>query len=84
LTARESVNQKLYVNDPYMNKQVKTYGAIMDKYGMSFFGSQEFPWSQMEKFIISAFEATFAGSKTPQKALDEFVTEADKILKKAK
>jgi multiple sugar transport system substrate-binding protein len=84
LTARVSVNENLYLNDPYMNKQVKTYGNIMGLYGMPFFGSQEFPWSQMSNFFISAIEGAFAGSKTPQKALDDFVTEANKILKKAK
>jgi len=81
LTASKAVNATLYQNDPYMNEQVATFGRIMGEYGMPFFGSQEFPWSQMDKFFISALEATFAGSKTPQQALDGFVVEGNRVLK---
>ncbi len=84
LTARRSVNEGLYKDDPYMNEQVEVYGDIMDKYGIPFFGSQEFPFSQMEKYFTAALEAAFAGTKTPEKALNDFVTEANKILSKQK
>ncbi|HBJ80943.1 MAG: multiple sugar transport system substrate-binding protein [Pseudothermotoga sp.] len=84
LTARKSVNETLYQNDPYMNEQVKRYAHIMDNYGIEFFGSEEFPWSQMNAHFVAALEAIFAKTKTPQQALNEFVSEANKILKKAK
>ncbi|MFN4190909.1 MAG: hypothetical protein ACK4E2_07930 [Pseudothermotoga sp.] len=84
LTARKSVNETLYQNDPYMNEQVKRYAHIMENYGVEFFGSEEFPWSQMNAHFVAALEATFAKTKTPQKALDDFVVEANKILKKVK
>ena len=84
LTARKSVNETLYQNDQYMNEQVKRYAHIMDNYGIEFFGSEEFPWSQMNAHFVAALEAIFAKTKTPQQALNEFVSEANKILKKAK
>ena len=82
LTARRSVNEILYKDDPYMNEQVETFAGIMDNYGMPFFGSQEFPWSQIQPHFISAIEAAFAGNKTPQRALDDFVAEANRILQR--
>ncbi|MDI6863752.1 MAG: sugar ABC transporter substrate-binding protein, partial [Pseudothermotoga sp.] len=84
LTARRSVNELLYKDDPYMNEQVRRYAQIMDKYGMEFFGSQEFPWSQMNAHFVAALEATFSKSKTPEQALNDFVREANRILKKVK
>jgi multiple sugar transport system substrate-binding protein len=84
LTARKSVNETLYQNDQYMNEQVKRYAHIMDNYGIEFFGSEEFPWSQMNAHFVAALEAIFAKTKTPQQALNEFVSEANKILKKTK
>jgi len=84
LTARESVNKTLYADDEYMKEQVETYAYIMDQYGLEFFGSQEFPYSQMKKFLIAAFEGAFSGTKTPEQALNDFVKEGDKILKKIK
>lgn len=84
LTARRSVNEQLYEDDPYMNRQVQTFGMAMDNYGIDFFGSQEFPSSQMTKYLIAAFEAAFGGTKTPEQALDNFVKEANKIVKKYK
>lgn len=84
LTARRSVNDTLYRNDPYMNEQVKQYGRIMDEFGMPFFGSQEFPYTEMGKFMTAVFEASFAGTKTPEQALNDFTKEANAILKKYK
>lgn len=84
LTARESVNKMLYKDDDYMKEQVNTYAYTMDQYGLDFFGSQEFPFSQMKKFLIAGFEGVFSGTKTPEEALTEFVKEGNKILQKIK
>ncbi|MCD6239787.1 MAG: sugar ABC transporter substrate-binding protein [Thermotogae bacterium] len=84
LTARKSVNENLFEDDPYMNAQVKKYATILHKYGMRFFGSKEFPYSQIKKYLIAAFEAAFAETKTPQQALDDFAREANNILKSHK
>jgi len=82
LTARDSVNKVLYQNDPYMNEQVQEFAKIMDKYGMDFFGSQEFPFTQIQNYFTAALEAAFSKTKTPQKALDDFVIEANRVLDK--
>lgn len=84
LTSRKSVNAMLYEGDEYMKEQVDTFGNIMGDYGMEFFGSQSFPWTEMEKYFTASLEAAFAGTKTPQEALDYFNVEANKILKKRK
>lgn len=84
LTARRSVNEQLYQDDAYMNEQVQTFGRVMDEYGVPFFGSQEFPYSQMSKYLTAVWEASFAGTKTPEQALNDFVKEANIILKKQK
>ncbi|HRW34312.1 MAG TPA: sugar ABC transporter substrate-binding protein [Thermotogota bacterium] len=84
LTSRKSVNAMLYEGDEYMKAQVDVFGDIMGDYGMEFFGSQSFPWSEMEKYFTASLEAAFSGTKTPQQALDYFNVEANKILEKRK
>lgn len=84
LTARRSVNEKLYIDDAYMKEQIDSYSRIMDNYGMSFFGSKEFPFDEMSKFLKAVFESAFSGTKSSQEALDDFVNEANKILEKHK
>jgi multiple sugar transport system substrate-binding protein len=84
LTSRKSVNAMLYEGDEYMKEQVETFGNIMGEYGMEFFGSQSFPWAEMDKYFIASLEAAFSGTKTPQEALDYFNVEANKILEKRK
>lgn len=84
LTSRKSVNAMLYEGDEYMKAQVDVFGDIMGNYGMEFFGSQSFPWSEMEKYFTASLEAAFSGTKTPQQALDYFNEEANKILEKRK
>ena len=84
LTARKSVNAKLYSGSTYLSQQVRTYSKIMDDYGMPFFGSEEFPWTPMSNHLTAAFEASFAGTKPAQKALNDFTDAANDILKKQK
>jgi len=84
LTARRSVNENLYMDDAYMKEQVGSYSRIMDNYGIPFFGSMEFPYAEMSKFLSAAFESAFSGTKSPQQALDDFAIEANKILEKNK
>ncbi len=82
VTARDSVNQTLYLDDPYMNVQVQRFSDIMAHYGRPFFGSQEFPWSQINDHFIAALEGAFSGTKSPQRALDDFVNEANRIIQR--
>ncbi len=82
LTARRSVNaDTLYKDDPYLSAQVQTFARAMDQYGMPFFGSPEFPYSKVNKYLIAAFESAFSGTKTAQEALDDFVSQGNQALK---
>ena len=84
LTARKSVNEILYQDDPYRNEQAALFAEVIGEYGIPFFGSQEFPWSQISKFFVSALQGAFGGTKTPQEALDYFVDEANKVIERMK
>jgi multiple sugar transport system substrate-binding protein len=82
LTARKSVNELLFQNDEYLNEQAQTFARVMDETGRDFFGSQSFPWAQIDKFFVSALEGAFSLTQTPQLALDGFVLEANRVLQR--
>jgi len=82
LTARKSVNELLFQNDEYLNEQAQTFARVMDETGRDFFGSQSFPWAQIDKFFVSALEGAFSLTQTPQQALDGFVLEANRVIQR--
>ena len=84
LTSRKSVNKVLYEGNQYMKEQVAVFGDIMGDYGIEFFGSQTFPWTEMSKYFTASMESAFGGTKTPAEALKYFTDEANTILKKRK
>lgn len=78
VTARKSVNEHLYDGSPFA-QEVAVYTQAMD-HSIAFLGSPEIDFGPAKDHLQAMFEAVFARNKTPEKALEEFAKEANRIL----
>ncbi|NMB11324.1 MAG: sugar ABC transporter substrate-binding protein [Firmicutes bacterium] len=78
ITARDSVNQDLYVDSVFAD-EVSIYANAIQN-GHQYYGSLDVDFTPARKFWQAAFEAAFTRDKTPKEALTEFAQEANKVL----
>lgn len=80
VTARKSVNADLYKGSVF-EKEIDVYTRAIEN-GKRYFGSADIDFVPLEKHLQAAFEAAFSGTKTPKKALDDFVSTGNRLIKR--
>ena len=82
ISARNSVNQEIYRTDAWLEfkPDIDRYAAELSTYGYLFHGSPLFEYSKIRPFVGSLFQAVYGRSKIPEKAVKDFVKEANAAL----
>lgn len=78
VTARASVNKDLYEGYDFENEIDVYLRAIA--HGIPYFGSAELDTAPADNHFIAMLEAAFSRTRTPQQALDEFVSQANRLV----
>jgi multiple sugar transport system substrate-binding protein len=81
ISARKSANEEMYKTDQWLEfkPDIERYAAELSNYGVRFFGSAEFSpnWTKAAKHMTAAVEAVYARTKTPEKAMADFIRDAN-------
>lgn len=78
VTARKSVNEVIYEGSKFAD-EISVYMQAIEN-GVPYFGSSDVSFSPAEPFLQAMFEAAFARTKTPEQALNDFASEANRVL----
>ncbi len=80
ISARKSANEEMYKSEEWIDfkPDIARYEQEIADYGVRFWGSQEFDpiWTKAKKHMKAAFEAVYARTKTPEKAMADFIKDA--------
>lgn len=79
LSARESANQLMYHDLPDIRSEVSTYLDIIAR-GVRYYGSPTLNLTEANRHMQAMFEAVLSRDKTPQRAADDFVATANRIV----
>ena len=81
ISGRKSANEEMYKSEKWLEfkPDIERYAAELSDYGVRFFGSLEFSpnWNKVEKYFKAAIEAVYARTKTPEKAMADFIKDAN-------
>ncbi len=82
ISARNSVNQEIYRTDAWLEfkPDIDLYAAELSTYGYLFQGSPLFDYPKIRPLVGAMFQAVYSRSKTPEKAVKDFVKEANAAL----
>ena len=80
ISGRKSANAEMYKSDEWLEfkPDIARYEQELADYGVRFWGSQEFEptWNKAREHMTAAFEAIYARTKTPEKAMADFIKDA--------
>lgn len=82
ISGRKSVNEVLYKTEEWLEfkPDIDRYVAELSTNGYLFFGSPLFEYSKIQPLVGSMFQAVYSRSKAPEKAVKDFVKEANAAL----